>query len=113
MTGQKREISWWRPEVGALEGKLVEEVLKSNYLNEGDVTARFEKEIAVRLGVPYAVGVTSGTTALYLSLMTLGIGHGDEVIVPDVTFIATANAVTMTGARPISSTSTRLSHDES
>jgi len=101
MTGQSREIYWWKPEVGAIEGKSVAEVLKSNYLNDGDVTTRFEQEIAGRLGVPYAVGVTSGTTALYLSLMALGVGHGDEVIVPDVTFIATANAVTMTGARPV------------
>ena len=101
MAGRAREISWWKPEVGAVEGKFVREVLKSNYLNDGDVTTRFEQEIAVRLGAPYAVGVTSGTTALYLSLMALDVGHGDEVIVPDVTFIATANAVTMTGARPV------------
>ena len=101
MAGQSREISWWKPEVGTVEGKFVRDVLKSNYLNDGDVTTRFEQEIAVRLGVPYAVGVTSGTTALYLSLMAIGVGHGDEVIVPDVTFIATANAVTMTGARPV------------
>ena len=101
MTRQAREISWWKPEVGTVEGKFVREVLKSNFLNDGDVTTRFEQEIAVRLGVPYAVGVTSGTTALYLSLMALGVGYGDEVIVPDVTFIATANAVIMTGARPV------------
>ncbi|MCG6533770.1 MAG: DegT/DnrJ/EryC1/StrS family aminotransferase, partial [Syntrophales bacterium LBB04] len=96
-----RKIPWWQPEVGPKEGGLLLEVLASNYLNEGVITASFEKEIAARMHVPYAVAVTSGTTALYLSLMALGIGHGDEVIVPDVTFIATANAVTMTGAKAI------------
>lgn len=99
--GQIRKIPWWQPEVGPKEGGLLLEVLASNYLNEGDITDRFEKEIAARLDVPYAVAVTSGTAALFLSLMALGIGPGDEVIVPDVTFIATANAVTMTGARAV------------
>ncbi len=99
--GQPRKIPWWQPEIGSREAELLRDVLASNYLNDGDVTQHFEKEISARLGVPYGVAVTSGTSALYLSLMALGIGHGDEVIVPDVTFIATANAVTMTGARPI------------
>jgi len=80
---------------------LVEEVLASNYLNDGEVTERFEREIARLLGVRHAVAVTSGTSAIFLSLAALGVGPGDEVIVPDVTFIATANAVSLTGARPV------------
>ncbi|MCX5828400.1 MAG: DegT/DnrJ/EryC1/StrS family aminotransferase [Deltaproteobacteria bacterium] len=99
--GESREIHWWQPETGLDEIQLVQDVIESNYLNDGDVTTRFEQLIAARLDVPYAVAVTSGTTALYLSLMALGIGSGDEVIVPDVTFIATANAVTMTGAKAV------------
>jgi perosamine synthetase len=79
----------------------VAEVLDSNYLNEGEVTARFEKTLAELIGCKHVVAVTSGTSAIFLALAALGIGKGDEVIVPDVTFIATANAVTMTGARPI------------
>lgn len=101
MSTTKRKIPWWQPETGRAEIQLVREVLESNYLNDGEVTTRFEQEIAARLDVPYAVAVTSGTTALYLSLMALGIGPGDEVIVPDITFIATANAVTMTGAKAV------------
>jgi len=97
----ERNIYWWLPQVGNKEQVFVTNVLNSNYLNEGDVTTKFEQEIAKRLGVPYAVAVTSGTTALYLSLMALGVGYGDEVIVPDITFIATANAVTMTGAKVV------------
>jgi len=96
-----KQIDWWRPEIGTVESELIQEVLNSNYLNEGEVTTRFEGAIAKRVGSLYAIGVTSGTAALYLSLMSLGIGPGDEVIVPDITFIATANAVTMTGAKAI------------
>jgi perosamine synthetase len=65
------------------------------------VTAEFERRCADLLGVRHAVATTSGTSAIFLALAGLGVGHGDEVIVPDVTFIATANAVTLTGATPI------------
>ena len=92
---------WWTPQVGQEEQRLVREVLESGFLNDGDVTTRFEQELALLLGVRYVVGVTSGTAALFLSLAALGIGHGDEVIVPDVTFIGTANAVSLTGAVPV------------
>ena len=73
-------------------------VLQSDYLNEGDVTKTFEAKIAALTGARFAIATTSGTTAIFLALKALGIGTGDEVIVPDVTFIATANAVELTGA---------------
>ena len=97
----KHDIPWWNPQVGPNEYVNLHDVLESNYLNDGDVTTRFEREIATLVGAKHAVGVTSGTSALFLSLAALGIGHGDEVIVPDMTFIATANAVTLTGAVPV------------
>ena len=89
------------PQIGDQELGLVSQVLQSNYVNDGEVTQQFEREIARLVGARHAVAVTSGTAALYLSLKALGIGHNDEVIVPDITFIATANAVTMTGARAV------------
>ena len=95
------DIAWWEPRVGDTERELVNETLASNYLNDGSTTRKFESEICRFLNVEHAVGVTSGTTAVFLALKALGIGAGDEVIVPDLTFIATANAVTMTGAKPI------------
>src|ERR1700733_14306339 len=95
-----KPIPWWTPQIGPAEFSLVREVLESNYLNEGDVTAAFEARIAELVGATYAIAVTSGTTAIALSLMGLGIGPGDEVIVPDITFIATANAVALAGAKP-------------
>lgn len=94
----KQFISWFAPEVGEREKELVQEVLESNYLNDGSITRLFETKIAELINVKHCVAVTSGTTAISLALMGLGIGLGDEVIVPDLTFIATANAVRMTGA---------------
>jgi len=97
----KNKIEWWQPQVGALGYDLIKEVLDSNYLNEGAVTGKFENELANLLSVKHAIAVTSGTAALFLSLYASGIGPGDEVIVPDLTFIATANAVTMCRAKVV------------
>jgi perosamine synthetase len=94
-------IAWWQPELGEEELEHVIAVLRSNYINDGDVTEQFAQAIARLTDAKYAVGVTSGTAAIYLSLISLGIGHGDDVIVPDITFIATANAVSMTGATAV------------
>jgi perosamine synthetase len=94
-------VPWWEPRLAGSEDARVRDVLQSGYLNEGDVTAEFERKIAGLLGVPYVIATTSGTSALFLALAALNIGHGDEVIVPDVTFIATANAVVLAGAAPV------------
>ncbi len=94
-------IPFWMPQVGPLERSLLAGVLDSNFLNDGEVTTEFERRLAQRVGARHVVAVTSGTAALYLAHKACGIGHGDEVIVPDVTFIATANAVSMTGATAV------------
>src|ERR1700736_908150 len=94
-------IAWWQPELGDEERERVLAVLRSNYINDGDVTEQFAQAIAKLTGAKFGIGVTNGTSAIYLSLMALNIGHGDEVIVPDITFIATANAVSMTGSPPV------------
>ncbi len=94
-------IPWWTPQICGEEYARVKDVLDSNYLNDGDVNTLFERRIAELTGARHAVAVTSGTAALYLSLKAVDIGPGDEVIVPDVTFIATANAVAMSGAKPV------------
>jgi perosamine synthetase len=87
--------------MGGLEADYLRQVIDSNYLNEGRLAEDFEQRLAKLLAVKHAVAVTSGTAALFLSLAALGIGVGDEVIVPDITFIATANAVTLTGAKAV------------
>lgn len=99
-TANKR-ISWWHPEVGNQERELLLKVLDSNFLNEGEFTTQFEERIAELLGCKHVIAASSGTTALFMALKGVGVGHGDEVIVPDLTFIASANAVSLTGAKPI------------
>jgi perosamine synthetase len=94
-------IAWWSPQMTGAELPLVRGVLDSNYINDGEVTEEFERRIASLVGAKHAIGVTSGTSAIYLSLVALGVGPGCEVIVPDVTFVATANAAAMTGASPV------------
>jgi perosamine synthetase len=94
-------IPWWTPVLGAREKALVAEVIDRNFPNDGEYTTRFEERIAGLLGIRYAVATTSGTAAIFLALAALGIGPGDEVIVPDLTFIATANAVKLSGATPV------------
>ena len=94
-----KSIAWFRPEFGDLEQKLVHQVIASNFINDGEVTRKFENRVANLIGVKHCVAVTSGTTAISLALMGLGIGPGDEVIVPDFTFIATANAARLAGAQ--------------
>jgi perosamine synthetase len=91
-------LPWWSPEMVGTELPLVRAVLESNYINDGEVTQEFERRIALLVGAKHGIAVTSGTAAIYLSLVALGVGHGDEVIVPDITFIATANAAAMAGA---------------
>ena len=90
-----------RPDVGAEEAEAVAEVLESGQLTMGPKVAEFEAELARACGRPHAVAVSSGTAALHLAVLALGIGDGDEVLVPAYTFPATANVVALSGARPV------------
>jgi dTDP-4-amino-4,6-dideoxygalactose transaminase len=83
---------------GSEEENAVMEVIHGRWLTMGAVTQKFEEEFATMLGVKYAFGVSNGTHALHLACLALGIGPGDEVIVPSLTFVATANSVLYTGA---------------
>jgi len=96
-----KKIPWWDPRVESLEAEMVQKVLQSQYLNDGNLTEDFERAIAKVVGAKHGIATTSGTTALFMALKARGVGAGDEVICPDITFIATANAVTLTGAIPI------------
>ena len=89
------------PMIGDEEINEVIKVLKSKYLVYGPIVKEFEKLFAEYIGVKHALTVCNGTVALDLILKALGIGSGDEVIVPDFTFIATANTVLFQGARPV------------
>ena len=91
------QIPWWEPKLGPSVKNAVLEVLESTYINDGPVTRALEERIAQITGVKFAAATPSCTSALAISLMAAGVGPGDEVIVPDVTFIATANAVRLAG----------------
>lgn len=89
------------PEVGDEEIQAVTAVLRSGFLVQGERVQEFERLVAEYTGVKHAVAVSSGTAALHLALLALKVGPGDEVIVPDFTFPATANVVELVGARPV------------
>ncbi len=97
----KRHIKITEPVIGEEEIEKVVEVLRSKWLVHGPVVEEFEQKFAEYIGVDHAIAVANGTIALQLILESLGIGSGDEVIVPDFTFIATANTVLMRGAKPV------------
>jgi perosamine synthetase len=90
-----------RPYIDDEEAVAVNEVLKSGWLAQGPKVAEFEKVVCQYTGAKFARASTSCTTALHLGLVALGIGPGDEVLLPSFTFIATSNVVEYTGARPV------------
>lgn len=99
ITAEKIHLS--SPDVGPVEEQAVMAALRSGWVAPAgpDLNA-FETEIAQRVGVDYAVGLASGTAALHLGLLALGVGPGDVVITSTLTFAATANAIVYTGAEP-------------
>ena len=94
-------LPYTRHEIAADDERAVLDALRSGCITQGEALLRFEAAIAEHAGVPCASAVPSGTVALELALEALGVGPGDEVIVPPITFVATANAVCRRGARPV------------
>jgi perosamine synthetase len=90
-----------RPSIGEEELAAVRRVFASGWLGLGADVLEFEKALSEFLGASHVVCTNTGTTALHLALDTLGIGPGDEVLVPSLTFVASAQAVSATGARPV------------
>ena len=90
-----------KPLIGEEERAAVDAVLKSGGLAQGPEVAGFESEFSAWVAGRECIAVNSGTSALHMSLLALGIGKGDEVIVPSFTFAATANAVALAGATPV------------
>ena len=90
------------PEVGPEERRMLLEAFDSNWIAPlGPDVDAFEAELAERVGVGHAVALSSGSAALHLGLLLAGVGAGDDVLVPSFTFVATAAAVTLLGARPV------------
>jgi dTDP-4-amino-4,6-dideoxygalactose transaminase len=101
MTDTPRRIWLARPQTDEAEIDEIRGVMESGYLTQGPKVSEFEGLIADRIGAAHTFATTSATTALHLTLAALGIGHGDEVLVPDFTFPATANVVVQQGATPV------------
>ncbi|MFI9828766.1 DegT/DnrJ/EryC1/StrS family aminotransferase [Streptomyces sp. NPDC051913] len=89
------------PWLGEEEAKAASDAVLSGWVAQGPRVAAFEKAFAERVGAEHGIAVSSCTTALHLSLVALGLGPGDEVVVPSLSFIATANAVRYVGAEPV------------
>ena len=89
------------PDVGEAELEAIREVFRSGMLVQGERVAALEAGVAARVGAVHAVACSSGTAALHLALLALGVGPGDEVVVPAFTYPATGNVVALCGARPV------------
>jgi dTDP-4-amino-4,6-dideoxygalactose transaminase len=94
-------VPFHRPSIGPEEIQEVTAVLMSGWLTSGPRTAQFEADFRDYVGAPHALAVNSCTAGLHLALAALGIGPGDEVITTPLTFCATINAISHTGARPV------------
>ncbi len=90
-----------KPIIGEEERAAVDAVLRSGMIAQGPEVAGFEEDFSALVDGRHCVAVNSGTSALHMALIALGIGTGDEVIVPSFTFAATANAVKLAGANPV------------
>jgi perosamine synthetase len=98
---KKLIICWWNTGFGEAEATVAANVVRSGYLNEGSLTREFEKQLGEFLKVKFVKAVPSGTTAISIALWAVGIQPGEEVLVPNTTFMASASGIHMTGATPV------------
>jgi perosamine synthetase len=98
---EHRKIPVMLPMLGEEEAQAAADAVRSGWVAQGPRVAEFEKAFAAAVGAEHGVAVSSCTTALHLAMLILEIGPGDEVIVPSLSFIATANAVRYVGATPV------------
>jgi len=92
-------VPWWKTDLGDAEIEAVSRAIRERHVHNGPVCRDFEGALGASLGLPYAVATTSGSVALLLAMLACGVGPGDEVVVPALTFIAPAHAALLLGAR--------------
>jgi perosamine synthetase len=100
-TSAKQSIPIARPYLGQEEEQAVIQSLRSGWLSQGPRVGEFEKQFAQYVGAKHAIAVSSCTTALHLAFIGAGVGPGDEVLCPSLSFIATANSIRYVGAEPV------------
>ncbi|UAY52237.1 DegT/DnrJ/EryC1/StrS family aminotransferase [Ferruginibacter albus] len=104
----EKKIPIYQPTLNGNEKKYVLDCLDSTWISsKGKYISLFEEAFAKKIGIKYAASVSNGTTAMHLALLALGIGPGDEVIVPTLTYIASVNCIVYTGATPVFADSLR------
>lgn len=96
-----KKINWWRTDFGEKEIEKVTASIADEHISQGPVTEEFERTVAQKLEVPYVVATTSGSIAMLMSLLAAGVEPEDEVIVPNRTWIATAHAPLLLGAKVV------------
>lgn len=96
-----QKISWWRTSYGEKDIQKISDAIRNENISLGKVSEEFESALASKLNIPYVITTTSGSMALLMALMALDIKPGDEVIVPNRTWIATAHAPMMLGAKVV------------
>ncbi|MBT5420391.1 MAG: DegT/DnrJ/EryC1/StrS family aminotransferase [Candidatus Cloacimonetes bacterium] len=96
-----KNISWWRTDFTSQDSESVASAIKNEHISMGSLTQALEEALAEKLNVKYVVATTSGSVALLMAMMAIGIAPGDEVIVPNRTWIATAHAVTLLGGKVV------------
>ena len=95
------KVNWWKTTIGEEEIERVVKSIRNKNISQGPVTAEFESLISQYLEIDHVVAFSSGSTALLVALMALGVKSGDEVIMPNRTWIATAHAVHLLGAKVV------------
>jgi perosamine synthetase len=98
---EKQKIPWAKPTLFGNEKEYVLDALNSTWISDGPYVSKFESAFSEIIKIKHTISVSNGTVALNLALLGLGIGPGDEVIVPDFTFVAPGNTVLQVGATPI------------
>ncbi len=97
----RKTIPWAEPTFDGKEKRYLADALESSWISGGPYVERFEKRFTARHASPYGLTASNGTTALHMALLALGVGPGDEVIVPGFTFVAPGNMVLAVGAKPV------------
>jgi len=100
-TLSKKIIVQHKPIFDKKDALAVQKIIKSGWISEGKETKKLEENFRKFVGTKYAIATTSGTSAIFLALAACNLKKGDEVIIPNLTFAATGNAVWLTGARPV------------